>query len=200
VTILVLDLDGVVVLGHPEGGRWDKHLKHDFGIDPELLQARFFKPHFRCAVLGEADLFEILRAVWPELGCSDAPRRFAAYWFAMDSRLDLDVLTAVHSWRAAGGKAFLATVQEHHRARYVWEDLGLSQHFDGMQHSAALGAAKPDPEFYRRAHAKLPAASPEEVLFLDDKLDNVEAAAAFGWRARHYRGIEDLRAALREVD
>jgi hypothetical protein len=36
-------------------------------------------------------------------------------------------------------------------------------------------------------------------VFLDDRLDNVEAASAFGWRARHYRGIEDLRAALSEL-
>ena len=198
-TILVLDLDGVVVLGHPQGGRWDKDLMHDLGIRPELVQTRFFRPHFRRAVLGEADLFQILDAVWPELGCVGTPREFVDYWFAKDSRVDPEVLTAVDAWRAGGGKAYLATVQEHHRARHVWEKIGLSQHFDGMQHSAALGAAKPDPEFYRRAHAKLPAAARSDVLFLDDRLDNVEAAAAFGWTARHYREIEDLRGALAKL-
>jgi len=195
-TVLVLDLDGVVVLGHPEGGRWDKDLARDLGMKPELVQTRFFKPHFRRAVLGEADLFDILDAAWPELESAGTARAFVDYWFAKDSRVDPDVLESVGEWRAKGGRAFLATVQEHHRARYVWETLGLSRHFDGMHHSAALGAAKPDAEFYRRAHAKLPVSAPDEVLFLDDRLDNVEAAAAFGWRARHYRGIDDLRAAI----
>jgi putative hydrolase of the HAD superfamily len=199
VTILVLDLDGVVVLGHPEGGRWDKDLARDLRIDPERVQTRFFKSHFRRAVLGEADLFQILDAVWPDLGSEATPRAFVEYWFARDSRVDPEVLAAVDAWRADGGTAYLATVQEHHRARHVWETLGLSRHFDGMQHSAALGAAKPDPEFYRRAHAKLPVTALHEVLFLDDRLDNVEAAAAFGWRARHYRGIVDLRTALAEL-
>jgi putative hydrolase of the HAD superfamily len=198
-TILVLDLDGVVVLGHPQGGRWDKDLARDLGMQPELVQARFFRPHFHRAVLGEADLFDILVATWPELECASDPRAFVDYWFAKDSRVDPCVLAAVDAWRAQGGKAYLATVQEHHRARHVWETLGLKRHFDGMHHSAALGAAKPDPEFYHRAHAKLPVTTPDEVLFLDDRLDNVAAAAAFGWRARHYRGIEDLRAALTEV-
>ncbi len=197
-TILVLDLDGVVILGHPEGGRWDKDLARDLKIDPERVQIRFFKPHFRRAVLGDADLFEILEVAWPELACEATPRAFVNYWFAKDSRVDADVLESVDAWRAKGGKAFLATVQEHHRARHVWETLGLKRHFNGMYHSAALGATKPDPEFYRRAHAKLPVTAPHEVLFLDDRLDNVEAAAAFGWRARHYQGIEDLRAALAE--
>jgi putative hydrolase of the HAD superfamily len=198
-TVLVLDLDGVVVLGHPDGGRWDKDLARDLGMDPERVQTRFFRAHFRRAVLGEADLFEILDTVWPELQGVGTPRGFVEYWFTKDSRVDPDVLALIDGWRADGGKAYLATVQEHHRARHVWETIGLSRHFDGMHHSAALGAAKPDPEFYRRAHAKLPAATPSEVLFLDDRLDNIEAAAAFGWRARHYRGIDDLRRALSDL-
>jgi putative hydrolase of the HAD superfamily len=198
-TILVLDLDGVVMLGHPEGGRWDKDLARDLKLDPERVQTRFFRPHFRRAVLGEADLFDILNAMWAELGSEGTPRAFVEYWFAKDSRVDAGVLAAVDAWRADGGKAYLATVQEHHRARHVWDKIGLSRHFDGMHHSAALGAAKPDPEFYKRAHAKLPVSVPKDVLFLDDRIDNVEAAAEFGWRARHYRGIEDLRSALSEI-
>lgn len=197
-TVLVLDLDGVVVLGHPEGGRWDKHLARDLGMKAEHVQQRFFKPHFRRAVLGEADLFDILNTAWPSLECEGTPRAFVDYWFAKDSLIDSAVLADVDAWRAKGGKAFLATVQEHHRARHVWEALGLSAHFDGMHYSAALGAAKPDAEFYRRAQAKLPGA-PGDVLFLDDRIENVDAASAFGWRARHYRGIDDLRTALAEM-
>ncbi len=52
-TVLVLDCDGVVVRGHREGGRWDKHLARDLGIDAAALQERFFKPHWRAISLGE---------------------------------------------------------------------------------------------------------------------------------------------------
>jgi putative hydrolase of the HAD superfamily len=118
------------------------------------------------------------------------------YWFAADSALDHDVLREVAAWRARGGKTYLATVQEHERARYLMRTLGLAKHFDAMLYSAALGAAKPDALFYERAQAKLPVAAPDEVIFLDDIAKNVEAAAAFGWRASHFRDVADLRAAL----
>ncbi len=84
-TVLVLDLDGVVVRGHPEGGRWDKNLERDLGIDTALVQEKFFQPHFRKIAIGEADLFETLDRVWPELGCKVSARDFVDYWFAMDS-------------------------------------------------------------------------------------------------------------------
>lgn len=196
-TVLVLDCDGVVVKGHREGGRWDKHLTRDLGIDPTALQERFFKPHWRAISLGEADMIEVLARVWPQLGCAGEPVAFVDYWFSNDATLDADVLAQVDAWRAAGGKAYLGTVQEHHRARHLWDVLELKRHFDAIHYSAALGAWKPEAAFYERLHAKLPVAAPSEVIFLDDVLRNVEAANAFGWRASHFRTADDLRAALK---
>lgn len=195
-SLLVLDLDGVVVCGHPEGGRWDKHLERDLGISPAALQQRFFTPHWSRIVTGAADMMDVLHAVWPTIDTLATPEDLVAHWFAADSRIDRDVLIAVDDWRRAGRPAFLATVQEHHRARYLMHDLNLAAHFDGMLYSADLGAAKPDPAFYAAAQARLPSADPGEVIFLDDHFANVEAASAFGWRARPYRAIGDLHAAL----
>ncbi len=195
-TVLVLDVDGVVVLGHPEGGRWDRHLARDLGIAPGRLQECFFRRYWPSIVLGHADMLQVLQAQWREMECETSLRDFVDYWFAKDSTLNHALLAQVDAWRARGNKAYLATVQEHHRAKYLWETLGLQRHFDGMHYSAALGAAKPDALFYERAHAKLPVPAPGEVLFLDDSLRNVEAASAFGWTARHYTEVDDLRSAL----
>ena len=196
-TVLVLDCDGVVVTGHASGGRWDKHLARDLGLDPDALQERFFKPHWRAIMLGEADMRTVLDKVWPSLGCAQSPRGFVDYWFANDARIDAEVLAEVAAWRAAGGHAVLATVQEHHRARHLWDGLALSRHFDAIHYSAALGAAKPDAAFYERVQARLPASRPQDLIFLDDAPRNVEAANAFGWRASLFTGVADLRAALR---
>jgi putative hydrolase of the HAD superfamily len=198
-TVLVLDLDGVVVRGHPDGGRWDKDIAHDFGMTPEHLQARFFQAHWRRIEIGEADLFDVLHEVWPQLECGGDPRTFVDYWFGKDSRLDTDVLALVDAWRADGRKAYLATVQEHHRAKYIWETLGLHEHFDGMLYSAALGVKKPDAAFFERAIAKIAATSPDEILFLDDRTDNVAAATAAGWRAFLHKDAGDLRRAIAEA-
>lgn len=194
--VLVLDCDGVVVRGHAQGGRWDQYIRRDLGIDPAILQERFFRAHFQKIVLGQADLYDVLDGMWHEMECATPVRTFVDYWFANDSALDGDVLAQVDAWRAAGGKAWLGTVQEHHRAKYLMEMLGLGRHFDGIHYAAALGAAKPDVRFYERVQAKLPVAAPDEVIFLDDSLKNVEAAAAFGWRAHHFRTADDVRAAL----
>src|SRR5215475_589690 len=165
-TVLVLDCDGVVVKGHREGGRWDQHLARDLGIDTGVLQERFFKPHWRAISLGEKDMMAVLAEVWPELGCAHAPAAFVDYWFSNDATLDEEVLAQVDAWRALGRKAYLGTVQEHHRANYLWETLGLKRHFDAIHYSAALGAWKPELAFYERLHAELPVTAPSDVIFL----------------------------------
>jgi putative hydrolase of the HAD superfamily len=195
--ILVLDVDGVVVLGHPAGGRWDRHLFADLGIDPQDLQDHFFRAHWADIALGKADLIDALDNVWPKLRCAVPVAQFVDYWFANDSELNQELLHEVEAWRAAGNLAFLATVQEHRRARYLWQTLNLSSQFDGMLYSAELGAAKPSQAFYERAHARLPVATRDEIVFLDDAIANVEAATTFGWRARHFTHVDDLRAALK---
>ena len=198
-TVLVLDLDGVVVRGHPEGGRWDKHIERDLGLKPDILQNRFFRPHFQKIVTGQADLLETLERIWPELECPATPRALIDYWFAADSALDADVLAQVDAWRARWRKAYLGTVQEHHRARYLMQTLGLARHFDDILYAAALGAAKPDPLFYERAQARLRVSSPADVLFFDDFVKNVDAAKQFGWRAWHFKEAADLRAGLAQA-
>jgi putative hydrolase of the HAD superfamily len=199
VTVLVLDCDGVIVLGHPDGGRWDKNLQADLGIQPELLQERFFRAHFADIVEGRVDLFAALEQAWPEFECVNSQRDLVDYWLAHDCRVDPDVLDEVDRWRDSGGKAFLATVQEHNRASHLWNVLKLSDHFDGMLYSAELGARKPHAAFYERAIAKLPVASPKEILFFDDSEANIVTARDLGWRAYLYRGIDDLRRELTAI-
>jgi len=196
--ILVLDLDGVVVTGNADGGPWYENLERDLGIRPTDVQNMFFRtPLFSALMLGQADLFEVLRRVWSQLRCEVSVEVFVDYWFSSHSGLDKDVLAAVDRVRQEGRPSFLATNQEHHRARYVWNTLGLSQHFDGMIYSAELGEQKPNEEFFTRAAGRLPARTPGEIMFLDDSLANVEAATRVGWNALHYRNIEDLRRILR---
>jgi putative hydrolase of the HAD superfamily len=55
--------------------------------------------------------------------------------------------------------------------------------------------AKPAPAIYRHALAQL-AVQPEEALFIDDKLANIEAARALGMQAIEYSTVEQLRADL----
>jgi putative hydrolase of the HAD superfamily len=67
--------------------------------------------------------------------------------------------------------------------------------FDVLVWSYQLGLAKPAPAIYRHALAQL-AVQPEEALFIDDKLANIEAARALGMQAIEYSTVEQLRADL----
>ena len=57
--------------------------------------------------------------------------------------------------------------------------------FDQLLFSARLGLSKPDPAIYEAALARLAVAA-DEVLFVDDRAENIAAAADVGLRTFHY--------------
>ena len=67
--------------------------------------------------------------------------------------------------------------------------------FDVLVWSYQLHLAKPDPAIFRHALREL-GTRPEETLFLDDKLVNVEAARALGIKALQFSTVDRLRADL----
>jgi putative hydrolase of the HAD superfamily len=111
--------------------------------------------------------------------------QFVSYWFSRDSRLAAPLLAELAFIRAAGTKVYLATNQEHLRAAYLMDQLGLAAHVDGIFYSAALGAKKPDAEFFTKVEASVEA-SPDELLLIDDSLQNIQAAFDAGWHAFHW--------------
>jgi putative hydrolase of the HAD superfamily len=66
------------------------------------------------------------------------------------------------------------------RARYRWID-----DFTHNTWSHALNLAKPEPAIYRHAAEGL-RTPPENILFIDDRIENIEAALAAGMQAIHY--------------
>ncbi len=77
----------------------------------------------------------------------------------------------------------------------VERNFGWIHRFDVLVWSYQWHMAKPDPAIYRLVLEKL-GTRPEETLFLDDKLVNVEAARALGMKALQFSTIERLRADL----
>ena len=190
---LMLDVDGVLIRGRPEDGQpWSTTLATDLGIDPTRLQTAFFRPFWSQIVTGKRGLAETLTDCLPRIGAKVTAEDFISYWFARDARLDPDVLEDVGVLRATGLRVILCTNQDHLRAAYLMQDLGLGAHVDGMIYSAALGARKPDPAFFNaaRAQTSLP---PEALLLIDDTRANITAARKAGWRAFLWQGDKRLR-------
>ncbi|MFX0543093.1 HAD family hydrolase [Roseovarius sp. S4756] len=65
------------------------------------------------------------------------------------------------------------------------------QEFDRAYISGRMGLIKPEPAIYAAVEADcgLP---PEALFFIDDRADNIAAAAARGWHVHHFQGPEGL--------
>jgi putative hydrolase of the HAD superfamily len=80
---------------------------------------------------------------------------------------------------------------------HMVRELDWLSRFDVLVWSYQLGVAKPAPAIYRYALERL-GTRPEETLFIDDKLENVNAASAIGMRGMIFSDVEKLRADLVE--
>ncbi|MFC0681093.1 HAD family hydrolase [Lysobacter korlensis] len=74
----------------------------------------------------------------------------------------------------------------------------MAQCFERMFVSAEMLSLKPDPEIYLEVAREL-AVEPEQLVFIDNKLVNVEGAAAVGMTAHHFTTADGLRAFLESL-
>jgi len=114
-----------------------------------------------------------------------------AYWFAKDAWLDDNLLADLAALRSRGLALHLAALQEHERAAYLWNDLRFRDRFDALHYAADLGYEKPDPRFFACIESR-PGLAPTDLLLLDDRPANVEAARAAGWRGPLWDGNATL--------
>ena len=84
------------------------------------------------------------------------------------------------------------TIAEHYAIHCKRGDY---QAFDLVYASHRMGVAKPDREFYRHIIEK-EKFSPAQIVFIDDRPENVEAARALGIHALHFTGGDHLREQL----
>ncbi len=194
--LLMVDVDGVLVHGRPSDGLpLFTYLERDLGLRLDVLQQAFFKVHWQDIVTGrdalEPRLAEVLEKIAPHLSV----RTLIDYWFENDSRLDDRLLEDLAVLRAGGTRMFLATNQEHRRAAYLMDELGLSSRFDGIFYSAALGHQKPSAEFFRLVTERV-GLSASDIGFIDDVETNVAAARQFGWKAMQWASDSRLQDAV----
>lgn len=134
---------------------------------------------------------------------ADLGRRFTDDQIAQLSRLDTrswlylqePSVALVHELRRAGYRLAILSNAPADVAEAV-RRLPLASSFEQLLFSCHLKSAKPDPACFRAALAALDA-TPGEVIFLDDRADNVTAAAALGIRSAQFTGARQARDDLR---
>lgn len=191
---IMVDVDGVLIR-HPDAAGWSAGLERDLGLSIATLREAFFAPHWEDVVYGRAALRERLAPVLAEIAPAVTCDTLIDYWFRNDAHLDDRLLRELEALRRGGVEVHLATVQEHERAAYLWNGLDLRTRFDAMHYAAALGHAKPAPEFFRAIEERTGLA-PAAIFFIDDRPDNVAAARASGWSATLWTGHDTLSALI----
>jgi putative hydrolase of the HAD superfamily len=78
---------------------------------------------------------------------------------------------------------------------YILDKHEWIQHFDVLIWSYKVNLVKPSPEIYRATLERL-GTKPEETLFIDDKMPNIDAARAQGIQAILFKSVPQLRSDL----
>jgi putative hydrolase of the HAD superfamily len=129
-------------------------------------------------------------------------RSFTAAQVAELIRLDIaswlhlqpGTVTLIEDLAAAGYRLALLSNMPAEVAEVV-AGLPVAARFEHCVFSSSLGSVKPQPECYRAVLAMLGAA-PADVLFLDDRSENVAGAQALGIRSVQFTDPGQARAAL----
>ncbi len=183
---MVFDVDGVLVTPD-EPFSW-KYAR-DNNLDRAMFR-RFFSGEFQDAIIGKADLRQLLQKnldMWQWNGSVD---ELMYLWFESENVPDHAMLDIVRRLRAEGVGCYFATNQEAYRAQYMRGVMFDHDLFDGDYVSADMGFKKPDPQFFHYVindlQTKHPGIKPSEILFIDDTEEHVQSAALLGMDARHY--------------
>jgi putative hydrolase of the HAD superfamily len=153
---------------------------------------------------GAYDLAELdVTGYWQQVGrslgrsfgeaeVSELARLDCASWL----RLQAGTVALIEDLAAAGQSLALLSNAPDQLADAI-SALPIAAHFGQLIFSCQLKLAKPDPRCYSYALARL-GASADEVIFIDDRSENVTAAADLGLRSVHFTSPEATRAAVTE--
>lgn len=195
---LVFDVDGVLVHGYharPElQRRWDENLLADLGVDPNRFRDEFiFDIFVKKVVIGQTALISALDRRLPALGFKGSSMKFAQYWLSHDSQLNEPLLEDLRQLKASADiRLFIATNQDHMRAQWLWQTLGLNTIFEDIFYSARVGVKKPNKAFFDFATERMRGVE-GMPLFFDDTPRVVEGARSYGWETVLFNDVNDFR-------
>ncbi len=189
--VILFDVGGVLLTNG-----WD-HCERSLVLDEfHLDHAEFEARHSQANDAWERDLITALEYL--EATVFYEPRGFTPDDFLQalfaQSVLLPDGGLGILQELAASGNWTLGTLNNEAREpnEYRFETFGLRDYIDVALSSCYVGLRKPEPFIYRRALDILGRPA-KRILFIDDRKENAEAAAAAGMKAIRFEGAGQLR-------
>lgn len=193
---IIFDLGGVLLRTEDRTPR--EQLAKSLGMTyDELNQVIFNSESAQLATLGKitkdahwANVKERLK-----LSSEEFSRVPPAFWGG--DKMDWDLVDELRFLRAKYRTGLLSNAWDDLRETIEtrWE---IADAFDEIIISSEVGIAKPDPRIYKITLERLGVA-PKEAVFVDDFIENVEAARSQGMLGIHFTGPEQTRSELNKL-
>ena len=198
IAAILFDVGGVMLTNGWDHNERAAVLKQ-FNLDHDAFEARHEKPNDAWE-RDSIDIYGYLDATVFFEPRSFTPDDFIAAMKARSTPLQPSNAIPVLREIATANKWLVGLLNNESRAlhQYRMQKFGLNQFLDVQFSSCYLGMRKPDADIYRRALDIL-ALPGDQVVFIDDRKGNTDAAAALGMHAIQFQSEDQLRSDLHEV-
>ncbi|MCA9333150.1 HAD hydrolase-like protein [Candidatus Saccharibacteria bacterium] len=193
--VAIFDADGVLTI--PKELFSEQYVRNHGGDLNQL--SGFFKNDFQNAIIGKADLKELIAEYHDVWQWNGSPDELLSMWFRNENIQNKPMLELVATVRNAGVPCYLATNQEKYRGEYMREIMfpGI---FDYYFISSEMGCKKPEQEYFEKLLSKVaedhPRVKPKEIIFLDDTVSHVEGAKKLGINAHLFESVYQAESLL----
>ena len=189
---VIFDWGGVLMRTVDASGRrkWEEKLGLPlFAVDRAVHGSRSWK-QAQSGMISDAEYWADVAA---QLGLDDAEMsEFRQDYFSGDE-LDRGMVGFIQALRPRFKTALLSNASA--ELPELLEELEVTDVFDVIVVSGLVGVQKPDPAIYHIVLERLDV-DPQEAVFVDDFVENIEAAQGLGMETLHYRAGLDWRTDL----
>ena len=191
---LIWDMGGVLVRNMDPTIRG--RLAEPYGMTYRDLEDLFFgnEMAYKASIgqASEADSWEFVRRKL-NLRPADMPAFIAAFWSC--DRFDEDLYAFTMALKPRVKVGLLSNAYAETRASLQQRFPHFYDMFDVTIFSAEVKMVKPDPRIYQLALEEL-GVLPQDAVFVDDFIENVEAARALGLDGIHFRDSQQARSEI----
>jgi FMN phosphatase YigB (HAD superfamily) len=146
---------------------------------------------YECGQLDRQKFFEIIRG---EIKFQGDLEEFSGYFADIFS--EIAPMVSLHKeLRQRGFKTFIFSNTNDLAIEHVRKNYPFFENFDGYIFSYEVGAMKPHAKIYE-AMEKMTGKSGADLIYIDDRPENIETGLARGWRAILHETPEKTRRAL----
>ena len=179
--------------------RWQPEAFYDRVIGPDRRRALFAAVdlHHMNDLIDQGALFRETIYDWADRHPDWAPevRMWYDRWIELASPRIEGSIALQRALRARGVPVFALTNFGRYSFAEAVPRMDFLQDFDRRYVSGEMGVIKPDPRIYEMVEADC-AIAPGNLLFTDDRADNIAAAGARGWRTHQFETWQGWAARL----